>query len=64
MPKLGGRQVAEQLSKDRKGLLVLFMTGYTDDVVLRQELIEGGIEVLQNPSDLARRVRKILDITK
>ena len=67
MPKLGGRQIAEQLLKDRKGLLVLFMTGYTDDVVLRQELFEGGIEVLQKPffpSDLARRVRKILDHQK
>jgi two-component system cell cycle sensor histidine kinase/response regulator CckA len=65
MPKLGGRQVAEQLSKTRRELRVLFMTGYTDDAILRQGIFEGGIEVLQkpfSPNDLARRVRMILDL--
>jgi two-component system, cell cycle sensor histidine kinase and response regulator CckA len=59
MPKIGGRQVAEQLTAARKGLRVLFMTGYTDDADLCRELLEGGIEVLQKPFSPTELVRRI-----
>ncbi len=64
MPKLGGRMLAEQLVITRQDLRILFMTGYTDDDVLRSEFFEGQIEVLQKPflpSELNTRVRKLLE---
>jgi DNA-binding response OmpR family regulator len=40
------------------------MSGYTDDAVLRQGMLEPGAEFIQKPfrpDDLARRIRDLLD---
>ena len=63
MPELGGRELAERVLTMRPGVKVLFMSGHTQDVVLK-EGVEAGTPFLQKPfapSDLARKVREILD---
>jgi signal transduction histidine kinase len=63
MPGLGGRELAEQtlaLSPDMK---VLFISGHTLDVVLK-EGIKTGTPFLRKPfvpAELARKVREVLD---
>lgn len=55
---------AEQLEKLRPEIKVLFMSGYTDDAIVRHEILEKGIAFLQKPftpGDLARKVRETLD---
>jgi two-component system, cell cycle sensor histidine kinase and response regulator CckA len=60
-----GRELAEELSKSRPDLSVLFISGYTEDVVLRQGVELGEVNFLSKPfnvSELARAVRRALDV--
>jgi CheY-like chemotaxis protein len=64
MPHMSGRELGERLSAERPGLKVLFVSGYTDDVVMREGLVEAQVAFLQKPfasKDLARKVRQALD---
>jgi CheY-like chemotaxis protein len=63
MPDLSGRDLAEQLSAARPEVKVLFMSGYTDDAVVRHGILEEGIAYLQKPftpRSLAGKVRQVL----
>jgi CheY-like chemotaxis protein len=63
MPELGGRELATGARKLRPGIKVLFMSGHTQDVVLR-EGVEKGTAFLQKPftpMELAHKVREALD---
>ena len=63
MPELGGRELAESAVKLRPGLQVVFMSGHTQDTVLK-EGIRKGAAFLQKPftpSELAHKVRETLD---
>ena len=65
MPVLNGRELGEQLAAERPGLRVLFMSGYTDDDVIRRGLLRPGSPFIQKPflpAFLARKVREVLDI--
>jgi two-component system cell cycle sensor histidine kinase/response regulator CckA len=64
MPEMGGRLVAERLVSMRPETAVLFMSGYTDDEILRRGLLERGHRMLQKPftaTALAHEVRSTLD---
>ncbi|MBA2321160.1 MAG: response regulator [Deltaproteobacteria bacterium] len=64
MPGMSGRTLAEQLVALRPGLRVLFVSGYTEDAILRQGVLFGGIELLPKPivpDALVQRVRQVLD---
>jgi PAS domain S-box-containing protein len=63
MPHLGGRQLAEQLHSIRPGLKVLFVSGYTNDDVVRHG-VGSEFDFLQKPfrpMALAHKVREVLD---
>jgi hypothetical protein len=63
MPELNGRELAEGAVKLRPGLKILFMSGHTEDVVLK-EGIQKGTAFLQKPfqpAALAQKVRATLD---
>ena len=64
MPEMGGRLVAERLVATRPEMEVLFMSGYTDDEILRRGLLERGQRLLQKPftaTALSHEVRSVLD---
>jgi CheY-like chemotaxis protein len=64
MPSLGGRELADRLSIRQPGLKVLFLSGCTDDAVVRHGALEPGDNFLQKPftpAALARKVRDVLD---
>jgi CheY-like chemotaxis protein len=64
MPLVNGRELSERLSVERPGLRVLFMSGYTDDDIVRRGLLRPGSPFLQKPflpGDLSRKVREVLD---
>lgn len=63
MPQMNGRELAEQLRNLRPNLKVMYMTGYTEDTVVRQGIGATGVICLQKPflpDTLARKVREVL----
>jgi CheY-like chemotaxis protein len=63
-PQMTGRTVAELLAQARSGLKVLYMSGYTDDDVVRRGVLATDTEFLQKPftpAELLQQVREVLD---
>ncbi len=64
MPGIGGRSLAERLSETHPEMKVLFLSGFSDDAVVRHGLLEGEVNFLQKPFSpviLAHRIREVLD---
>jgi signal transduction histidine kinase/CheY-like chemotaxis protein len=64
MPKKNGRDLYEEVRRIRPGIKVLFTSGYTDNIVHKQGLLDEGIHFVTKPVELAamlKRVRDILD---
>jgi PAS domain S-box-containing protein len=63
MPGMNGREMSERLLANRPDLKVLFMSGYTADVIFNREVPNEGLHYIQKPfsrDDLAHKVREVL----
>jgi signal transduction histidine kinase len=64
MPGMNGREFVEAIHGRTPGIPVLYMSGYTDDDILRRGLNDSSVAFLQKPfnaKSLARLVRSVLD---
>jgi two-component system cell cycle sensor histidine kinase/response regulator CckA len=64
MPVLGGRELADRLAVLRPDTKVLYVSGYTDDAVVRNGIVAEQVRFLPKPftpSTLAAAVRAVLD---
>lgn len=64
MPRMGGGVLAEAVTAARPETKILFMSGYTDDAIVRHGVLEAGVQLLENPftlKTLAAKVRAVLD---
>jgi CheY-like chemotaxis protein len=63
MPGMSGRALSDKLRETHPELKVLFMSGYTDDVVVRHGVLEHGVAFLQkpfSPVELSQKLRVVL----
>ena len=64
MPGLDGRALADELQRRKPGVRVLYVSGYTHDVISHHGILDTGVELLPKPfssGSLLARVRAILD---
>jgi len=64
MPGQGGCEVVRQIAELRPGVRVLYMSGYTQDVLEQKGLLAAGEAVVSKPftkPELVARVREVLD---
>jgi signal transduction histidine kinase/ActR/RegA family two-component response regulator len=65
MPKRNGRELAARIQEARPGTRVIFMSGYTDDAIVRHGFIDKETRFLQKPftpDKLVRTVREVLNV--
>jgi FixJ family two-component response regulator len=63
MPEMSGPELARQLTLDRPGIRVIFTSGYTDDAIARQGILDSTVAFVQKPyrpKALARKIREVL----
>ena len=64
MPRMNGREMVDRIIQERGALKTLFMSGYTETAIVRQGVLEPGVELLHKPfsiADLVARVRDVLN---
>lgn len=66
MPKINGRELALTLQKNRPTMEVIFMSGYTDDVISHHGVLDEGVHFIQKPitpSVLAKKLKEVFRMT-
>jgi len=64
MPKLNGRQLADNLRSSQPDLKVIYMSGYTENVIADRGIIKPDMNYLTKPivrDLLAHKIREVLD---
>ncbi|HEX3250030.1 MAG TPA: PAS domain S-box protein [Pyrinomonadaceae bacterium] len=64
MPGTSGKEVAERLCELRPAARVLYMSGYTDEAIVRHGVLDANVEFIQKPftwARLGKKVREVLD---
>jgi two-component system cell cycle sensor histidine kinase/response regulator CckA len=57
MPQMNGRDLSERLREQSPDLKIIYMSGYTDDMLARQGVIAEGVVLLQKPFSTASLAR-------
>jgi CheY-like chemotaxis protein len=63
MPELSGPELAAQVKSLRPDIKVIFTSGYTDDTIARQGILDPSVAFIQKPyrpRALARKIREVL----
>jgi CheY-like chemotaxis protein len=64
MPEMSGRELADRLAPQHPEMKVLYMSGYTDDVIVHHGVLDEGTAFIQKPfaaEVLVRKIREVLD---
>ncbi len=59
MPGMSGRVLVERMRKTHPGIRVVYMSGYTDDTVLRNGVLDSDIDFLEKPFSVSALAAKL-----
>ncbi len=63
MPEMSGRELGNRLAVIRPGIKVLYMSGYTSNVIAHRGVLEKGVHFIQKPfriKDLANKIHELI----
>lgn len=63
MPEMSGRELTRIIRSRRPGIPILYISGYTDDELLRRGILETGADILRKPfvpTELKSSVKKLI----
>jgi FixJ family two-component response regulator len=66
MPEMNGRDLAGQITDLYPDIRLLFMSGYTSNVIAHHGVLDKGVAFIQKPfsmADMTERVREVLDMS-
>ncbi len=61
MPRTNGRQLRERLRESRPNIPVLFISGYTEDIIAGDGMLDHDLDVLMKPFSLAQLAARVRD---
>ncbi|MDZ7832400.1 MAG: PAS domain S-box protein [Desulfobacterales bacterium] len=61
MPEMNGRDLASRMAMSRPGLKILYMSGYTADVIAHKGVIDEGVKFIQKPFSMQELAVKVRD---
>jgi two-component system, cell cycle sensor histidine kinase and response regulator CckA len=62
MPGMNGREMADRIKTTRPEMKVLFMSGYTADIVAKRGIVDAGMHFIQKPLDMNKLREKIGEV--
>jgi two-component system, cell cycle sensor histidine kinase and response regulator CckA len=62
MPQMGGQELAEHLKKLCPKLPIIFMSGYTENAIVHQGILDRGIHFLEKPFEAQRLLEKVREV--
>ena len=67
MPEMSGKELAEKLKQERPEIKVIFMSGYTGEIIAKHGILEEGIHYISKPiapDILTKKIRSVLNTSK
>ena len=64
MPEMNGRELALRATRMKPGIKIIYMSGYTGNIIARHGLLENGMNFINKPlmpDRLAQKIREVLD---
>ena len=62
LPKMSGRELAEKIAIDRPTIKTLYMSGYTDDAILKHGVLDSRAAFLQKPFSMESLLQKVREV--
>ncbi len=62
MPEMNGRQLFEEVVKMHPAVKLIYMSGYTDEVIAHRGIMEDGVNFIQKPFSVNTLVAKVCDV--
>jgi DNA-binding NtrC family response regulator len=62
MPVRNGREAYEEINGIEPGIKTIFMSGYTDDIISRNGILDEAFDFISKPIDPGTLMRKIRDV--
>jgi two-component system cell cycle sensor histidine kinase/response regulator CckA len=64
MPQMNGQELYQKIVATHPNIKLLYMSGYTDNIIVHHGILDGGIDFLQKPftvNSLVQKVKEVLD---
>ena len=62
MPGMNGRELAQRVVALRPGIKVIYMSGYTENVIGHDGTLDAGVTLLQKPFSMSNLVAKVREV--